>query len=180
MNMKGTLDFACSNFTYYYLHQRQCLFEQIFDVLDKNGRWAYNITSYLCGIELEGRTYNQFSFIFFENLDSILKKRGYPRGMGSPIKEVPTLEEELHLLKTVGFSSVDVETFFLPLPPSKAYYFTLEGFYRYGLTPSFSDTLCKIALSDRMKILKNAVESAKEEMDASKERPAVLNVVATK
>jgi SAM-dependent methyltransferase len=182
MNLTGRIDFACSNFTYYYLtDRRRQLHKLVWDLLREDGCWAFNITSYLKQIEINGETYNKFSSIFLKELDSTLRLRGHPNGIGLPMmKKLPSIEQELQALRSVGFTQIVIEAFPLPLSPSQAYHFTLEGFYQYGSMPTFSKTLCEIPLSKRIPIIQDVIEITREEMDKSGENPTVINIIARK
>lgn len=180
--LQREVDLVCSNFTYYYLYEnRLSLNSQVYNVLKDGGRWAFNITTYLGLIEHDKKTYNRFGAIFEKAIDMILKQRGFQQGIGATLRtSVLTLNEELERLKEAGFQKVQVEAYALPLTPSQAYEFTIEGFYRFGSKPTFSETLCNLDLDERLEVINEALRTVKTMIDSSGEHPTILNVIATK
>lgn len=182
MELHGRIDLVCSNFTYYYLYEnRASLNTQICNLLSSGGRWAFNITTYLGRIEHDDKTYNGFGTDFEDAVDIVLKRRGYQQGLDTSLRTpLPTLKVELESLKQAGFRKVQTEAFALPLTPSQAYEFTIEGFYQFGSKPTFSDTLCNLELDERLSVIREALQMVKTKIDSSNEHPTILNVIATR
>lgn len=182
LHLKGRVDRVYSNFTYYYLsNRRHILHQQVYRLLASSGQWSFNRTSYLARTELGGQAYNLFDSIFMEALDGILRERGYSQGIGSRIgPQLPAISDEVKSLRSAGFRIVRVEPFELPLVPSQAYRFTIDGFYRFGSRPSFSSTLCGMDLVERVQILEETIDIVQKRIDACGERPTIFNFISIK
>lgn len=174
--MLGQVEAVLSNFTYYYfLERRQELHRSITRVLRKNGRWVFNLPSYFTEIEFEGQRYNTFSRTFNAQLEKILAEQGH--GKTVSLRKVNTPDEELDLLRRSGYSNVEVEVFSLPMLPSEAYEFTIEGFFQFGAPPA-NPVVAALPLRERIAVLSETLERSRGEMDMSDEQPTIFNFVA--
>lgn len=180
LTIQGQINLVCSNFTYYYLYEnRNSINSQIYNILKDGGRWTFNITTYLGLIEHDGKVFNRFGTVFEQALDIVLKQKGYRQGLGATLRTpLLTLSQEIESLKQAGFQKVYTEAFALPLTPSQAYEFTIEGFYRFGSKPTFSETLCDLDVNERLDVIKEALQTVKGRIDSMEEHPTIINISA--
>ena len=181
--MAGEVDAIISSFTYYYTYgNRRQLYQEIESILKPGGRWIFNLTRYLGVFRIRDRFYNEFSMVFERHLRAIAQQQGiYPPPQTSDAEGDQFLDAKLEegWLKHAGFTAVGVEAWPLPLAPSDAYRFTIDGFYRHGSNVSFAEWLMRIPLEQRTQILLDAVEGCSERIDGFP-RPHIANFWATK
>lgn len=183
LNLLGKIDCVLSSWTYYYLYEdREQLHRDIHTLLRPGGKWAFNITTCTSPIECGGETYNQFSRIYDFTLNRVLREKGYQPDAGRT-----TYDPQFHspepnriMLSRVGFASVETEAWPLPLSPSEAHAFLLEGFVRHGAKPVFSKTLESLSIPKRVQLLEETLSSCSNELNATGEVPHILNVWAVK
>ena len=72
------VDVVLSNFTFYYfLSDLDSLFRQVYETLKPYGTYVFNITSYFTPLKFEGREYNKFGYLLWDETDKVLKEKGY-------------------------------------------------------------------------------------------------------
>jgi ubiquinone/menaquinone biosynthesis C-methylase UbiE len=175
----GKTDTVMSSFTYYYTYEsRSSLYAAIMQVLKPGGRWTFNLTRYLGAFEIEGRTYNQYSSTYMAALRRVARRHGLHLGApGSAPQQFTSTSWELEALRNAGFANIRVEAWPLPLTPSQANRFTLDGFYRYGSRTAFAPELMNLELEHRIGILQETLAECEATIDAA-EPPHVANFVA--
>lgn len=86
------VDVVLSNFTFYYfLSDLGSLFKQVYQVLKPKGKYVFNLTSYYTPLTFEGKEYNQFGYILWEEADKVLKEKGY-QGRGEYVFDLSLLD----------------------------------------------------------------------------------------
>ncbi|WP_328400311.1 class I SAM-dependent methyltransferase [Nocardia sp. NBC_00403] len=173
-------DVILSSFTYYYTYQsRTNLHRAAYKILRPGGRWAFNLTKYLGEMKINGRWYNSFGKVYVDHLRSTLARHHI-----EPAEENAESSEqftdtswESQQLRTAGFDNVHIEAWQLPLSPSEAFRFTLDGFYRHGSMVTFLPSLMSIPIAERIELLDEALASCADELD-SYEPPHIANFVA--
>ena len=109
--IKKEIDYAFSNFTYYYfLKDLKKYFANVYAILKKGGKFAFNITSYFTPIEFEDKKYNQFGKILIEEAEKVLKENGYEGtgGFNVNLDLVNNCEKPTKILKEVGLDRKSV------------------------------------------------------------------------
>lgn len=179
------VDVVLSNFTYYYfLSNLDLLFRQVYETLKPNGKYVFNNTPYLTPLTFEGKEYNSFGYILWDEADKVLKKRGYKgRGeFGVNLSLVNNCEKVKEILEENGFSSVECRLSDLPITPSQALDFTYEGFFKYGSVTSFSSILKDIQFEKGMGIIKEIIKRIKQRFkdERVEETPKIFEILAIK
>jgi len=169
IGIAGRVDGVISNFTYYYTYEgRQELHQQIHSVLAPGGRWAFNITHYLGQLRIRGKVYNHFAPIFERQLRVVAQRYAV-----QTIEDVRESESdqfndtrwEERWLERAGFTSIEVEAWPLPLTPSEAYRFTIDGFFRHGSKIGFAPWIMHVPLDRRIQILLDTLTDCTAELD---------------
>ncbi len=179
------VDVVLSSFTFYYfISDLNSLFKQIYNVLKPNGRYAFNITSYFTPLTFEGREYNKFGYILWDEADKVLKEKGY-MGRGEYVFDLSLLDNfdrVKEILEKSGFSSVECKLSELPITPSQTLDFTYDGFFKYGSGTSFSSTLREIPFEERIGIIEEIIKRTKQRFkdENVEETPKVFDILARK
>ena len=179
------VDVVLSNFTFYYfLSDLNSLFGQVYDVLKSNGRYVFNITSYFTPLNFEGKEYNKFGYILWNEADKVLKEHGY-KGRGEYVFDLSLLDNcdrVKEILEKSGFSFVECKLSELPITPEQTLDFTYEGFFKYGSGTSFSSTLRDIPFEERIEIIKEIIKRTKQRFkkEGIQETPKVFDILAVK
>lgn len=181
--MAGRIDAVISNFTYYYTYRdRQELYRKIYSVLLPGGRWVFNLTRYLGKLKINGESYNDFAVKFERQLRAVAQQQGVQFAQEADDVEPRSFSDtqaEEELLRLAGFTTVAVEAWPLPLTPSEAYRFTIDGFYRHGSNITFAKWLMLIPLEHRIQILLDALTRCAKDIDRFP-RPHIANFRALK
>ena len=176
------VDVVISSFTYYYMYEaRSGLHRSVRSLLRPGGRWGFNLTKYLGELKIGGIVYNGFSSVYSAQLVSVARRHG--------ITVVPNGDErsgqffdtslELDLLAEAGFGDASAEAWSLPLRPSEAYQFTIDGFYRYGSRVTFAPELMDVQIERRIEILLEALTECADALD-NEPAPHIANFVAVR
>lgn len=174
-SLAGKVDAVLSSFAFFYVADKfESLQREILGILRPGGVWSFNITRYFLPIAHAGEVRNRFAEIFLDTLNGVLKDRGTSGVEVTPYRTDPYLK----MLSELGFSNVRSELWPLPLSPGEAYELTIEGFYRFGLTTVFAESLMELPLPERTELLRSALGSCRERLEATGERPHVVNVSA--
>ncbi|MEU5761186.1 class I SAM-dependent methyltransferase [Nocardia sp. NPDC047648] len=173
-------DAIFSSFTYYYtFHDRPSLHRAVFDVLRTGGRWAFNLTKYLGEIRIAGKEYNKFGEIYVDRLKSTVARHGIDPGIRNDESSGQFTDTawEAAELQAAGFVDVEIEAWPLPLTPSQAFRFTLDGFYSHGSRVTFLPALMNVPIGKRIALMREALADCADELD-SHSAPHIANVVA--
>ncbi|MFG3619459.1 class I SAM-dependent methyltransferase [Nocardia sp. NPDC047654] len=173
-------DAVFSSFTYYYTsHDRPSLHRAVFDVLRPGGRWAFNLTKYLGEIRIAGDEYNGFGKIYVDQLKSTVARHGIDPGVRNDESSGQFTDTawEAAKLHAAGFVDVEIEAWPLPLKPSQAFRFTLDGFYSHGSRVTFLPSLMNVPIGKRIALMQEALADCTEELD-SHSAPHIANFVA--
>ncbi|MEV4239706.1 class I SAM-dependent methyltransferase [Nocardia sp. NPDC050408] len=173
-------DEVLSSFTYYYTFlDRPSLHRAIYDVLKPGGKWAFNLTKYLGEMRIEGNEYNKFGKIYVNKLKSTVARRGIDPGVrndeaSGQFTDTAWEAAELH---AAGFVDIEIEAWPLPLVPSEAFRFTLDGFYSHGSRVTFLPSLMNVPIGERIELMTEALTDCADELD-SHSPPHIANFVA--
>jgi len=183
--LKGKLDVVFGNFIYYYLYKYEReWFESAYQALKDNGRLAFNITNFLSEFTYRGKVYNNFLQLMKLEFEILLKESGFAGGLGKRVGKEFIKEESLNKIREslhqVGFRKISISPFSLPVRPSQALKFMIEGFYRFGSSVSWSTTLADLQLKKRVKILENGLKRVASKIDSTKDNSTIMNFVASK
>ncbi|MBF6468419.1 hypothetical protein IU427_25085 [Nocardia beijingensis] len=81
------------------------------------------------------------------------------------------------IIAIAGFTDIEVEAWALPMTPSAAFRFTLDGFYSHGSRVTFLPALMDVPIGNRIEIMREALTECSKELD-SYPRPHIANLVA--
>ena len=182
-NFVGQTDAVISNFTYYYTYEaREYLHAAVRSILRPGGRWRFNLTRYLGELRIGGKLYNEFGATYLTHLSGVAAARGIEVSRTEADEDPAQFVDagvEARSLSRAGFGEVAVEAWPLPLSPSEAYRFTIDGFYRYGSRTTFAPELMKVPVEIRVAILEEALDECRDEIDAGWV-PYIANFSATR
>jgi ubiquinone/menaquinone biosynthesis C-methylase UbiE len=177
----GQTDAVISSFTYYYTYEaRGDLHAAVRGILRPGGRWCFNLTRYLGELRINGKLYNEFGEIYLTHLARVAAAHGIELSRKEADEDLAQFTEagvEAHSIRSAGFGEVAVEAWPLPLSPSEAYHFTIDGFYRYGSRTTFAPELMKASVEARVAILEEALDECRDEIDAGR-GPYIANFSA--
>lgn len=180
MNLENKIDIVFSNFTYFYFYNfEDVLFKNIWEkCLKEGGKYAFNLTNFLTYFRYDGVDYNSFYHKIRKGFDDFLIEEGY-EGVGDDkiIGDCYNVKKKLYL---AGFNEVIMEPHHIDMKPSKALEFMVNNFYSYGFDVSWSSTLKKLPIEQRMDLLNKGSEYIKEYIDKNNDRPTIMNIVAYK
>ncbi|WP_159843882.1 class I SAM-dependent methyltransferase [Nocardia sp. CY41] len=173
-------DAVLSSFTYYYtFHNRRSLHRAVHGILKPGGKWAFNLTKYLGALRIAGKVYNEFGDVYVDHLKSIAARHGIRHGDRNEEEsdQFADTDWEVSELLAAGFTDIEVEAWALPMTPSAAFRFTLDGFYSHGSRVTFLPALMDLPIGNRIEIMREALTECSKELD-SYPRPHIANLVA--
>ncbi|MEV6334070.1 class I SAM-dependent methyltransferase [Nocardia vinacea] len=173
-------DQILSSFTYYYtFRDRLSLHRSVYAVLKSGGKWVFNLTKYLGQMRIAGNEYNTFGEIYVDQLKSTVARYGIDPGVQNDETsgQFTDTDWEAAELQAAGFVDIEIEAWPLPLAPSEAFRFTLDGFYRHGSRVTFLPFLMNIPIDQRIELMQEALTACADELD-SQPPPHIANFVA--
>jgi hypothetical protein len=160
--------------SYTFLSQSQYL-------LRPGGTWCFNLSRYLGTIKIGTTMYNDFEATYIASLSRVARRRGIklPSVRVHESKQFADTDWETRCIEAAGLQVDRVEAWPLPLLPSQAYEFTIDGFYAHGSRVTFAPEIMKVPLDVRTGMLKDALAECKKALD-TQQRPHIANFVATR
>jgi hypothetical protein len=125
--------------------------------------------------------YNDFEATYIASLSRVARRRGMklPSVRVHESKQFADTDWETRCIEAAGLQVDRVEAWPLPLLPSQAYEFTIDGFYAHGSRVTFAPEIMKVPLDVRTGMLKDALAECKKALD-TQHRPHIANFVATR